>query len=279
MAMQAPSDTQAPADQRRLARVARQVAPLVDLVFPPRCPLCGDALARQDGLCGPCWSTLVIPGAPACSLCQRPLSDPLGLADLAEASESGLVCAPCMADPPRHAGIHAATLYTDPSRRLVLSLKHGRHLALADLLARLMIARIPPLEGTWLVVPVPLHRWRLWQRGFNQSAELGRRIARSRGMQLLVDGLVRHKRTPALGGLDKRQRAEVLRGAITASPSRLAAIKGADVLLVDDVLTSGATSDACVRALQKAGAGRVRIVCFARVLDEAIDTVRDQKSL
>lgn len=269
MATQAPSKTQA------LARVARQLAPLVDLVFPPRCPLCGDALARQDGLCAPCWSTLVIPGEPACSKCQRPLSDPLGLA---EAAESGLVCGPCMADPPRHAGVHAATLYTAPSRRLVLSLKHGRHLALADLLARLMLARIPPLEGCWLVVPVPLHRWRLWSRGFNQSAELARRIARARGLPLVVDGLLRRKRTPSLGGLDKRQRAEVLHGAITAAPSRLAAIHGANVLLIDDVLTSGATSDACVRALQKAGAGQIRIACFARVLDEAIDTVRDRQS-
>ncbi|WP_295636653.1 ComF family protein [Novosphingobium sp.] len=267
--------TQAPAGNQALARVARQLAPLVDLVFPPRCPLCGGALARQDGLCGVCWSTLVIPGEPACSLCQRPLTDPLALA---EAAETGLVCAPCMAEPPRHAGVHAATLYTDPSRRLVLSLKHGRHLALADLLARLMVARIPPLEGQWLVVPVPLHRWRLWSRGFNQSAELARRIARARGFPLLVDGLLRRKRTPSLGGLDKRQRAEVLNGAITAAPSRQAALKGANVLLVDDVLTSGATSDACVRALHKAGAGQVRIACFARVLDEAIDTARDRQS-
>ncbi|GAC1408276.1 MAG: hypothetical protein NVSMB69_09440 [Novosphingobium sp.] len=197
---------------------------------------------------------------------------------MAETAESGFVCAPCMADPPRHAGVHAATLYTETSRRLVLSLKHGRHLALADLLARLMIARIPPLEDRWLVVPVPLHRWRLWSRGFNQSAELARRIARARGLPLLVDGLLRRKRTPSLGGLDKRRRAEVLHGAITASPSRLAALRGANVLLIDDVLTSGATSDACVRALHKAGAGQVRIACFARVLDEAIDIVRDRQS-
>jgi predicted amidophosphoribosyltransferase len=268
--------TQAASGHQVLARVARRLAPLVDLVFPPRCPLCGVALARQDGLCAPCWSTLVIPGEPACTKCQRPLSDPLGLA---EAAESGFVCAPCMADPPRHAGVHAATLYTEPSRRLVLSLKHGRHLALADLLARLMIARIPPLEGRWLVVPVPLHCWRLWSRGFNQSAELARRIARARRLPLLVDGLLRRKRTPSLGGLDKRRRAEVLHGAIAAAPSRLAALKGANVLLIDDVLTSGATSDACVRALHKAGAGQVRIACFARVLDEAIDIVRDRQSL
>ena len=275
MATQAHLDRPALADTSALARIARHLAPLVDLVFPPRCPLCGDALARQDGLCGPCWSTLVIPGAPACSQCQRPLTDPLGLADAAEA---GLVCAACMAQLPRHAGIHAATLYTEPSRRLVVSFKHGRHLALADLLARLMIARIPPLEGQWLVIPVPLHRWRLWRRGFNQSAELARRIARARAMPLLVDGLVRQRRTPSLGRLDKRQRADVLRGAIAASPARLAALKRANVLLVDDVLTSGATSDACVRALHQAGAGQVRIVCFARVLDEAIDTARDRQS-
>jgi len=144
-----------------LAFPARHLAPLVDLVFPPRCPLCGDALARQDGLCGACWANLVIPGSPACARCQRPLVDPLALA---WDSETGLVCAPCMAEPPRHAGIHAATLYTESSRRLVLSLKHGKRLALADLLARLMVARIPALEGEWLVVPVPLHRWRIWRR-------------------------------------------------------------------------------------------------------------------
>lgn len=259
---------------RHLARASQHLAPLIDLVFPPRCPLCGVALARQDGLCSACWATLVIPGSPGCMRCQRPLSDPLGLADDAP----GLVCVPCMADPPRHAGIHAACLYTDASRRLVLSLKHGKRLALADLLARLMVARIPPLEGAWLVVPVPLHRWRLWSRGFNQSAELARRIARARGMPLLVDGLVRPKRTPSLGGLDKRQRADVLRGAIVSSRGRQNRLKGANVLLVDDVLTSGATSDACVRALLKAGVKQVRIACFARVLDEAIDIARRQKN-
>ena len=245
----------------------RFLAPLVDLVFPPRCPLCGDPLARQGGLCAACWGRIVVPGEPCCSLCQRPLPDH-------GESEGGLVCAPCMAHPPRHEGIAAATLYTPASRDLVLAFKHGRRIALADLLARMILAKIPPLQGEWLVVPVPLHRWRLWRRGFNQSALLAQRIAAALGQPLLVDGLVRVRKTPSLGRLNRRQRARALDGAIVANASRLARLKGAQVLLVDDVLTSGATSDACLKALRKAGVAHARIACFARVADEALAHAR-----
>jgi ComF family protein len=240
------------------------LAPLVDLVFPPRCPLCGDALAQQGGLCAACWTKLAVPGEPACSTCQRPLPD-----SVVRAGE--VQCAPCMAEPPRHAGIAAATLYNEASRDLVLAFKRGKRIALADLLARLMVRRLPELDGEWLVVPVPLHRWRLWERGFNQSALLAARIAREIHQPLVVDALVRRKRTPSLGGLGKRARADALRGAITAHSGRAARLKRARVLLVDDVMTSGATTDACLAALRKAGAGEVRIACFARVLDEALD--------
>ena len=243
---------------------AKPLIPLINLVFPPRCPLCGEALAAQGGLCGSCWNELVVPGEPACRQCQRPFPDSVS---------EGAVCAPCLADPPRHDGIAAATLYTDGSRRLVLALKHGGRIALAPMMARLIAARLRGVGPGWLVVPVPLHRWRLWRRGYNQAAVLAGQIATLRGCGLLVDGLVRRKRTPPLGGLGRKARARALSGAIAVNPRRASRIKGAKILLVDDVLTSGATSDACVAALKRAGAEKVMIACFARVLDEALPHV------
>lgn len=241
---------------------ASALTPLVDLIFPPRCPLCGAPLAEQGGLCVGCWGRLELPGEPSCSACQRPLGENV-------AAGEGALCAPCMARPPRHAGMAAATLYSEASRELVLAFKHGRRIALADLLARLMAARLPPLSGEWLVVPIPLHCWRLWRRGFNQSALLAARLAREPGRRLVVDALVRRRATPSLGGLDRRQRRQALAGSIVANPSRAPMLAGAQVLLVDDVVTSGATTDAAMTALFRARASQVRIACFARVLDEA----------
>lgn len=237
-------------------------APLVDLVYPPRCPICGDAIGEHGALCLPCWNELVIPGEPCCATCQRPF----GNAETAE----GSICAACLAEPPKHSGIAAATLYNETSRKLVLAFKHGNKIALSRMLAKMILARLPVLESEWLVVPVPLHFRRQWQRGFNQSALLAREIAQARGLELLVDGLQRTRATPSLGGLGRRERAKVLTGAIIANPKRADLLKGANVLLVDDVMTSGATTNACLKALHKAGAGQVRIACFARVLDEAL---------
>jgi ComF family protein len=242
--------------------LASMLQPVADLVFPPRCPLCGEGLTAQTGLCAACWGGLAIPGEPACTLCQRPFPDTVG---------DGAICGPCMASPPRHDGIAAGTLYNEASRRLVLGLKHGGRIGLAPFMARLMAARLGELGPEWLVVPVPLHRWRLWRRGYNQSVLLAGEIARQTGSEACVDALIRARQTPSLGGLGAKARVKVLAGAIEASPKRLTAIKGRPVLLVDDVLTSGATSDACVGVLRRAGAASVRIACFARVLDEALD--------
>ena len=242
-------------------KLAEAFAPLVDLVYPPRCPSCGEGIAAQEGLCTPCWSELVFPGEPTCALCQRTFDSDL---------PTGSVCAPCLASPPRHDGIAAGTLYNEASRKLVLAFKHGRRIALAPMLARMAAARLPELDGEWLVVPVPLHRWRLWRRGFNQSALLAKEIAGLRGQRLLVDALVRRKATPMLGGLGRAARARALSGAIAVNPRRVAQVRGARIVLVDDVITSGATTDASVRALRRAGAERVIVACFARVLDTAL---------
>ncbi len=175
-----------------------------------------------------------------------------------------------MAAPPRHDGIAAGTLYNDISRRLVLAFKHGRRIALAPFMARLIAARLSIVDSGWLVVPVPLHRWRLWRRGFNQAALLAREIARLRGASLAVDLLERRRPTPSLGGLGRKARARALAGAIAVSRRQSGRLDGAKIVLVDDVLTSGATSDACVSALKRAGAEKVVVACFARVLDESL---------
>ncbi len=235
------------------------VAPLVDLVYPPRCPACGEGIGEQGGLCATCWNDLAIPGDPSCGLCQRPFGE--------SGPDEGSICAPCLGSPPAHDGIAAGTLYTDTSRKLVLALKHGRRIALAPLLARLIAARIRQAEEERLIIPVPLHRWRLWHRGFNQAALLARELAKAGCGTLVVDGLRRTKRTPSLGGMGAKARTRALVGAIAVN--KPVSIKGRHILLVDDVLTSGATSTACVKALKRAGAKSVVIACFARVLDEA----------
>lgn len=242
--------------------IAEALAPVVDLVFPPRCPLCGEGLSAQTGLCAACWSELVIPGEPACSLCNRPFDE--GIRD-------GAICAPCLAHPPKHDGIAAATLYNNISRKLVLALKHGNRIALAPMMARLMAAKLGFADESWLLVPVPLHRWRLWRRGFNQAAVLAREVSNQTGARLIVDALVRQKATPVLGGLGAKARKRALSGAIAVDPRRLAALQNARIVLVDDVMTSGSTSEACVSALKRAGADKVVISCFARVLNEALE--------
>mgnify|MGYP004531772781 CR=1 FL=1 len=211
------------------AQLAAGLAPLIDLVFPPRCPGCGLALAAQDGLCVTCWDGL-----------ERPLADPAGR-------------------------VVAATLYGPVSRKLVLAFKHGGRIALGPMLGRMIAARLPDLPGDWLVVPVPLHRGRLWRRGYNQSALLAREIARTTGQRLLVDALHRRRPTPSLGGLGQRQRATALAGAIVARPRHVAALVGRSVVLVDDVLTSGATTQACAAALRQAGVQQVIVATFAQV--------------
>ena len=138
------------------------------------------------------------------------------------------------------------------------------------MLARLIAARLPEGESDGdagrLIVPVPLHRWRLWSRGYNQAALLAIELERLGKGALLVDALERRKRTPSLGGLGAKARRRTLAGAIAVSDVARPKLSARHILLVDDVLTSGATSDACISALRGAGAETVTIACFARVL-------------
>ena len=239
--------------------LADALSPVVDAVFPPRCPLCGEAIAAQAGLCSACFADIDVPREPCCSACQRPF-------DIAQ--PDGSICGTCLQDPPRHDGIAAATIYGEGPRKLVLSLKHGGRIALAPMMGRMIARQATRVDDTWLIVPVPLHRWRIWRRGYNQAALLAREVSHATGAQLLVDGLVRAKATPMLGGLGRKARRRTLSGAIQVEARQRAMLKGKKVLLVDDVLTSGATSDACVSALKRAGVETVVVGCFARVIED-----------
>ena len=177
------------------------------------------------------------------------------------------LCGRCLADPPKLDRMRAAVAYDELPRTIALKLKYGRKVALARVMARYMA----PLRGDWgdeaMLTPVPLHRWRLWGRGFNQSALVARELGRLWGLPTESGLLRRTRRTRPLKGLNHNQRRKAVAGAFNAIPGEI--MKGRTVILVDDVLTSGSTAEACARALRRAGAGRIELICWARVVRPA----------
>lgn len=244
------------------ANIMRQgLSAFADLLLPPRCPLCGDMVLQQYSFCGQCWPQLRFISAPQCSSCGRPLG-----ADRDEAAEEKLVCAPCMAQPPPHDGIRAVLVYDELSRRIALRLKHAGRIGLAKFIARQLLRQMPDLAEDWLLIPVPLHRGRLWQRGFNQSALIASQLSQLHGTDYCFDALRRTRATPPLKNMTQKQRATAVKNVFAVNPKSAGQLRGRKILLVDDVYTSGATSHACVKTLKKAGAQRVEIMCWARVL-------------
>lgn len=247
-------------DGRDKHAVKRLLAPLrriADLALPPRCPGCGAVTAEDHQFCAECWSALRFLGPPWCAACAAPF-----VYDRGDAA----VCAPCASRPPRHAGVRAAVAYGDVARTVALRLKYGGRTAFAETIARQLVRLVP--AGAEVLVPVPLHRWRLWSRGFNQAALIAQGIARLSGIASDPLVLKRSRATPSLRGLGGGERQRAVRGAFAIDPERRDAIAGRSVILVDDVYTSGATADACTRILLTEGAARVTILCWARVLDD-----------
>jgi ComF family protein len=172
----------------------------------------------------------------------------------------GLTCGLCLANPPAFDGVIAAVAYGDIARRVALRLKYGRRTGLARTIAAILAPRLQ--ADASMYIPVPLHRWRLWSRGFNQSHAIGTALARSQGITCQSGILIRTRATPALRGMNASERQRTVKSAF-ATTTRL---EGQTVYLVDDVFTTGATVSACARALKKAGAGRVIVVCWTRVI-------------
>ncbi len=239
---------------RGLARLAGLAA---DLVLPPTCPGCGGAVGDGHALCAACWSTIRFIAPPLCPVYGTPFAYELG---------EGIVSAEALADPPPFRRARAAAVYGDVARRLVHQMKYYDRPHLAETMAKAMVrAGQPLLADCSLIVPVPLYRWRLWRRRFNQSALLAAGLSRLTGVPHDPFVLERVKATRQQVGLSAAQRAENVRGAFRVPEAMRVKIAGRDVLLVDDVYTSGATAKAATRALLRAGASAVDVLTFARV--------------
>ena len=233
-----------------LATCARRA---LDFALPPRCAGCGTIVADVDSFCAECWKQVEFLGESGCVICGTPLA------------ATGIdTCAACLARPPRIARTRAAVAYADLSRSLAIRLKYGRKVAIARTMARYMLPLVARDAGDRLIVPVPLHRVRLWWRGFNQSALVARELAKRLGIPADVAALRRIRRTPPLKGMSPLQRRKTVAGAFRVRDRD--AVAGKTVILVDDVLTTGSTAEACARALKRAGAARVELVSWARVV-------------
>jgi ComF family protein len=230
----------------------------LDVALPPLCSSCREPLGDGVGLCAPCWSKLAMIEPPYCARLGIPFAYDPG---------PGLLSMEAIANPPAYDRSRAAVRYDDVARSLVHAYKYSDRLDLAPLLGRWMARAGRELfEGADALVPVPLHWRRLWARRFNQSAALAETISANTGLPALHGALRRVRATVQQVGLSKAERADNVQGAFRVAADAKAHVAGRRLILVDDVLTSGATVDTCARALLRAGAAHVDVLVFARVV-------------
>lgn len=245
-----------------MARLGAHAKALVraggEVLWPSRSLVSGARDIGEGALSPSEFAQLSFISDPVCNTCGQPQEVDLG---------EEAVCAACLAKPPKWDAARSALVYDEASRRIVLDLKRsGRRDGLAIMSNWMVQAARPLLEGADMVMPVPLHYRRLASRGFNQSGWLAAGLARRAGLPLRVDILRRVKPTPSQGGLSPRARKRNVSGAFAIRKGKARAVEGRQILLVDDVLTTGATLEACIRPLLKAGAAGVDVVTLARVV-------------
>jgi len=235
---------------RRLGRAA------LDLLFPPLCMMCRKQVGEPGALCAECWKNVSFIDGPSCASCGLPFEFDVG---------AQTRCATCLAHPPAFDRARSVMRYDEFSKGPILALKRSdRHDVVPAFARWLERAGRDLITDADVIVPVPLHPLRLWMRRFNQSALLAQALARRAGKSYAPLALQRTRATPSQGEMPSaKARRRNVRGAFRAD--RAQAVKDRKVLLIDDVLTTGATVDACARALKRAGAAKVTVLTLARV--------------
>ena len=232
---------------------------VLDLLYPPLCIACREYVSEPGSLCPECWRKLHFLDGPVCATCGLPFEIDPG---------ADTLCAGCHAYPPAFDKARAVLCYDDASRKSILALKHADRLDLVPAFGR-WLERVGQelLIQSDFIVPVPLHRFRLWKRRYNQSAELARALSRFGSLPVDPYLLCRTRSTPSQGDMPSASaRRRNVRGAFAVLDNRRNAVDGKQILLIDDVLTTGATVNACAKALKRAGARKVFVLALARVV-------------
>lgn len=228
-----------------------------DWIVPPTCMMCDAIVEQPGGCCSKCWGTIRFVARPYCEVLGAQFSYDMG---------QGAVCADAIANPPPFERARAAVLYDDPIQRLVSGLKYSDRLDVAPWIAKWMArAGRQLIEDNPIVIPVPLYKTRLLTRRFNQSAEIARTICKDKNLEYLPQALKRIRKTKQQVGLTRQERAKNVSGVFIVPPEYGAELKGKKVLLIDDVLTTGATVSSAAKALKRAGVASVDVLTFARV--------------
>ena len=233
---------------------------LVDLMLPPRCLGCGNAVLDPASLCAECWAGLSFIAEPHCACCGLPFG-------FADAMATTALCGGCMATKRPYGRARSVLTYDEASRGLILAFKHSDRTDAAPMFGRwLARAWAEILEEADYIVPVPLHRWRLFKRRYNQSALLAQATGRLSDVAYLPDLLLRARATPSQGEFGPLGRRRNVAGAFRVHPRHLGAVEGKRIVLVDDVHTTGATIEECAKVLKRAHVAEVDVLTLARVV-------------